>query len=350
MHQSSSVSLCRSAISVLVATALYSPIALASTVKYSKTVNSVVLKKNIQLVYKTANNTKINPSKKQHIKKFSVSNNTKINKKYQYIKINSAAKYSVLNNSYQIVQISSAANQTTLNNSVLQVYSAANNTTIKGKRLIVKKNKKAVFVAIKKKKLLKVKKKKFAFAVNQKASSAIKTTTQAIKVFKTNRLSQFNIKNSIANNMLLKNSKSLQVKKNNFAYNTTVNSGSLLKVINSKTVTSVNKKASKKLIVSTNALKVSSPNSKSQFSIKNSVSKNYKLNNSSKLIVIKNTQAINTILNKHATMQSLKKNTSTKVQANAVYNLSQSYQNKSITYSSKAISKNIVINNSRANV
>lgn len=34
MHQSGSVSLCRSAISVLVATALYSPIALASTVEY----------------------------------------------------------------------------------------------------------------------------------------------------------------------------------------------------------------------------------------------------------------------------------------------------------------------------
>ncbi len=50
MHQSGSVSLCRSAISVLVATALYSPIALASTVEYGETVDGVVLK-DIQLVY-----------------------------------------------------------------------------------------------------------------------------------------------------------------------------------------------------------------------------------------------------------------------------------------------------------
>ncbi|VFT68501.1 outer membrane protein YejO [Escherichia coli] len=51
MHQSGSVSLCRSAISVLVATALYSPIALASTVEYGETVDGVVLEKDIQLVY-----------------------------------------------------------------------------------------------------------------------------------------------------------------------------------------------------------------------------------------------------------------------------------------------------------
>ena len=57
MHQSGSVSLCRSAISVLVATALYSPIALASTVE----------EKDIQLVYGAANNTKINPGGEQHI-------------------------------------------------------------------------------------------------------------------------------------------------------------------------------------------------------------------------------------------------------------------------------------------
>ncbi len=56
MHQSGSVSLCRSAISVLVATALYSPIALASTVEYGETVDGVVLEKDIQLVYWTANN------------------------------------------------------------------------------------------------------------------------------------------------------------------------------------------------------------------------------------------------------------------------------------------------------
>lgn len=49
MHQSGSVSLCRSAISVLVATALYSPIALASTVEYGETVDGVVLEKDIQL-------------------------------------------------------------------------------------------------------------------------------------------------------------------------------------------------------------------------------------------------------------------------------------------------------------
>lgn len=54
MHQSGSVSLCRSAISVLVATALYSPIALASTVEYGETVDGVVLEKDIQLVYGAA--------------------------------------------------------------------------------------------------------------------------------------------------------------------------------------------------------------------------------------------------------------------------------------------------------
>ena len=64
MHQSGSVSLCRSAISVLVATALYSPIALASTVEYGETVDGVVLEKDIQLV---CNNTKINPGGEQHI-------------------------------------------------------------------------------------------------------------------------------------------------------------------------------------------------------------------------------------------------------------------------------------------
>lgn len=70
MHQSGSVSLCRSAISVLVATALYSPIALAAlalTVEYGETVDGVVLEKDIQLVYWTANNTKINPGGEQHI-------------------------------------------------------------------------------------------------------------------------------------------------------------------------------------------------------------------------------------------------------------------------------------------
>ncbi|MGE9066181.1 hypothetical protein ACQKHG_01275, partial [Escherichia coli] len=97
MHQSGSVSLCRSAISVLVATALYSPIALASTVEYGETVDGVVLEKDIQLVYGTANNTKINPGGEQHIKEFGVSNNTEINGGYQYIEMNGAAEYSVLN-------------------------------------------------------------------------------------------------------------------------------------------------------------------------------------------------------------------------------------------------------------
>ena len=67
MHQSGSVSLCRSAISVLVATALYSPIGLASTVEYGETVDGVVLEKDIQLVCRAANNTKINPGGEQHI-------------------------------------------------------------------------------------------------------------------------------------------------------------------------------------------------------------------------------------------------------------------------------------------
>ncbi|MFA2188652.1 hypothetical protein ACD975_23360, partial [Escherichia coli] len=105
MHQSGSVSLCRSAISVLVATALYSPIALASTVEYGETVDGVVLEKDIQLVYGTANNTKINPGGEQHIKEFGVSNNTEINGGYQYIEMNGAAEYSVLNDGYQIVWI-----------------------------------------------------------------------------------------------------------------------------------------------------------------------------------------------------------------------------------------------------
>ncbi|HGY9335562.1 TPA: hypothetical protein ACNTXM_003077, partial [Escherichia coli] len=52
--------------SVLVATALYSPIALASTVEYGETVDGVVLEKDIQLVYGAANNTKINPGGEQH--------------------------------------------------------------------------------------------------------------------------------------------------------------------------------------------------------------------------------------------------------------------------------------------
>ena len=157
MHQSGSVSLCRSAISVLVATALYSPIALASTVEYGETVDGVVLEKDIQLVYGTANNTKINPGGEQHIKEFGVSSNTEINGGYQYIEMNGTAEYSVLNDGYQIVQMGGAANQTTINNGVLQVYGAATDPTIKGGRLIVEKDGIAVFAVIEKGGLLEVK-------------------------------------------------------------------------------------------------------------------------------------------------------------------------------------------------
>lgn len=276
MHQSGSVSLCRSAISVLVATALYSPIALASTVEYGETVDGVVLEKDIQLVYGTANNTKINPGGEQHIKEFGISSNTEINGGYQYIEMNGTAEYSVLNDGYQIVQMGGAANQTTLNNGVLQVYGAANDPTIKGGRLIVEKDGITVLAAIEKGGLLEVKEGGLAIAVDQKAGG--------------------------------------------------------------------------KLIVSTNALEVSGTNSKGQFSIKDGVSKNYELDDGSGLIVMEDTQAIDTILDEHATMQSLGKDTGTRVQANAVYDLGRSDQNGSITYSSKAISENMVINNGRANV
>lgn len=95
---------------------------------------------------------------------------------------------------------------------------------------------------------------------------------------------------------------------------------------------------------------MSGTNSKGQFSIKDGVSKNYELDDGSGLIVMEDTQAIDTILDEHATMQSLGKDTGTRVQANAVYDLGRSDQNGSITYSSKAISENMVINNGRANV
>ena len=332
------------------ATALYSPIALASTVEYGETVDGVVLEKDIQLVYGTANNTKINPGGEQHIKEFGVSNNTEINGGYQYIEMNGAAEYSVLNDGYQIVQMGGAANQTTINNGVLQVYGAANDPTIKGGRLIVEKDGGTVFAAIEKGGLLEVKEGGFAFAVDQKAGGAIKATTRVMEVFGTNRLGQFEIKNGIANNMLLENGGSLRVEENDFAYNTTVDSGGLLEVMDGGTATGVDKKAGGKLIVSTNALEVSGTNSKGQFSIKDGVSKNYELDDGSGLIVMEDTQAIDTILDEHATMQSLGKDTGTKVQANAVYDLGRSDQNGSITYSSKAISENMVINNGRANV
>ena len=332
------------------ATALYSPIALASTVEYGETVDGVVLEKDIQLVYGTANNTKINPGGEQHIKEFGVSNNTEINGGYQYIEMNGAAEYSVLNDGYQIVQMGGAANQTTLNNGVLQVYGAANDPTIKGGRLIVEKDGITVLAAIEKGGLLEVKEGGLAIAVDQKAGGAIKASTRVMEAFGTNRLGQFEIKNGIANNMLLENGGSLRVEENDFAYNTTVDSGGLLEVMDGGTVTGVDKKAGGKLIVSTNALEVSGTNSKGQFSIKDGVSKNYELDDGSGLIVMEDTQAIDTILDKHATMQSLGKDTGTKVQANAVYDLGRSDQNGSITYSSKAISENMVINNGRANV
>jgi uncharacterized protein len=183
MHQSGSVSLCRSAISVLVATALYSPIALASTVEYGETVDGVVLEKDIQLVYGTANNTKINPGGEQHIKEFGVSSNTEINGGYQYIEMNGTAEYSVLNDGYQIVQMGGAANQTTLNNGVLQVYGAANDPTIKGGRLIVEKDGITVLAAIEKGGLLEVKEGGLAIAVDQKAGGAIKASPLAAFLF-----------------------------------------------------------------------------------------------------------------------------------------------------------------------
>ncbi|HAP3735890.1 TPA: autotransporter outer membrane beta-barrel domain-containing protein [Escherichia coli] len=350
MHHSGSVSLCRSAISVLVATALYSPIALASTVEYGETVDGVVLEKDIQLVYGTANNTKIKPGGEQHIKEFGVSSNTEINGGYQYIEMNGTAEYSVLNDGYQIVQMGGAANQTTLNNGVLQVYGAANDTTIKGGRLLVETEGIAVFAVIEKGGLLEIKDGGLAFAVDQKAGGAIKTTTRVMEVFGTNRLGQFDIKDGVANNMLLENGGSLRVEENDFAYNTTVDSGGLLEVMDGGTATGVDKKAGGKLIVSTNALEVSGTNSKGQFSIKDGVSKNYELDDGSGLIVMEGTQAIDTILDEHATMQSLGRDTGTRVQAHAVYDLGRSVQNGSIKYSSNAISENMVIDNGRANV
>ena len=350
MHHSGSVSLCRSAISVLVATALYSPIALASTVEYGETVDGVVLEKDIQLVYGTANNTKINPGGEQHIKEFGVSSNTEINGGYQYIEMNGTADYSVLNDGYQIVQMGGAANQTTLNNGVLQVYGAANDPTIKGGRLIVETEGIAIFAVIEKGGLLEIKDGGLAFAVDRKAGGAIKTTTRVMEVFGTNRLGQFDIKDGVANNMLLENGGSLRVEENDFAYNTTVDSGGLLEVMDGGTATGVDKKAGGKLIVSTNALEVSGTNSKGQFSIKDGVSKNYELDDGSGLIVMEGTQAIDTILDEHATMQSLGRDTGTRVQAHAVYDLGRSVQNGSIKYSSNAISENMVIDNGRANV
>ena len=74
-----------------------------------------------------------------------------------------------------------AVNQTTINNGVLQVYGAANDPTIKGGRLIVEKDGITVLAAIEKGGLLEVKEGGFAFAADQKAGGAIKTTTRAME-------------------------------------------------------------------------------------------------------------------------------------------------------------------------
>lgn len=97
MQQSSSVGLCRSVISVLVATALYSPMISASTVDYGETVDGVVLVNDIQTVYGTTNNTKITATGEQHVKKYGVSNNTEINGGYQYIESEGEVNNSTLN-------------------------------------------------------------------------------------------------------------------------------------------------------------------------------------------------------------------------------------------------------------
>lgn len=81
-----------------------------------------------------------------------------------------------------------------------------------------------------------------AIAVDQKAGGAIKASTRVMEAFGTNRLGQFEIKNGIANNMLLENGGSLRVEENDFAYNTTVDSGGLLEVMDGGTVTGVDKK------------------------------------------------------------------------------------------------------------
>lgn len=52
----------------------------------------------------------------------------------------------------------------------------------------------------------------------------------------------FDIKDGIANNMLLENGGSLRVEENDFAYNTTVDSGGLLEVMDGGTATGVDKK------------------------------------------------------------------------------------------------------------
>ncbi len=155
--------------------------------------------------------------------------------------MNGTAEYSVLNDGYQIVQMGGAANQTTLNNGVLQVYGAANDPTIKGGRLIVEKMGLPSLPLSKREDYWRLKR-GLAIAVDQKAGGAIKASTRVMEAFGTNRLGQFEIKNGIANNMLLENGGSLRVEENDFAYNTTVDSGGLLEVMDGGTVTGVDKK------------------------------------------------------------------------------------------------------------
>ncbi|MFO6484407.1 AIDA repeat-containing protein [Escherichia coli] len=73
-------------------------------------------------------------------------------------------------------------------------------------------------LAIEKGGLLEVKEGGLAIAVDQKAGGAIKTTTRAMEVFGTNRLGQFDIKNGIANNMLLENGGSLRVEEDRLRF------------------------------------------------------------------------------------------------------------------------------------
>lgn len=321
MQQSSSVGLCRSVISVLVATALYSPMISASTVDYGETVDGVVLVNDIQTVYGTTNNTKITATGEQHVKKYGVSNNTEINGGYQYIESEGEVNNSTLNDGYQIVQVEGAANQTTINNGVLQVYGAANEAVIKGGSLIVENGGIAVFAVIEKGGLLEIKDQGYAIAVNQKAGSAIKATTRAAEVEGVNRLGQFSIKDGGANNVLLENGGSLLVEENNFAYDTTVDNGGVLKVMDGGTAIGIDKKTGGVLTISTNVLEASGKNSKGEFSIKNGESINYELDNGSMLIVQPQTKASYTIVDEYASMQNLGSDTGTTVMKYAVYNL-----------------------------
>lgn len=170
-----------------------------------------------------------------------------------------------------------------------------------------------------------------------------------MEVFGTNRLGQFEIKNGIANNMLLENGGSLRVEENDFAYNTTVDSGGLLEVMDGGTATGVDKKAGGKLIVSTNALEVSGTNSKGQFSIKDGVSKIMNWMMVPGLLLWRTRRPL-TLSSMSMPLCNRWERILVRVQANAVYDLGRSDQNGSITYSSKAISENMVINNGRANV